>query len=478
MLNVSHAARHACRRLTPALAAALCFAAFAAPAQAADSCRASAARATVPGAATVEPVAANAASSRCQTDTATVADVAPVGPLQLTAPHADTRRESRIIAASVQVAEAKLTLGDAPISVGAVRAGQLVSCAGTRSTTTGFSRVDDLIVNGTPVDVIADRPLDVQVGPVRVRANQVTPAGRTALILDAGDAQVVLGEALASGDACPATGTGDSRGPGGTPGGGAQICPDGATYDSARNVCVIAEPGTAPPAGAPQGSVAGVVVGKPYEGPRGGTVVTLADARQRAKSGTLPDSACLNGSGPDFVVLGTGKADRITGASTPDRILTLGGNDQVSSGLGDDCVDGGAGNDRLTGDRGRDRLWGGTGSDRLGGSQDDDRLYGQSGADVLQGADGKDRLSGGAGKDAVNGGSATDVLYGGPGDDTIHTGYGRDTVSAGAGRDDVNASTAGPASRRLRGGAGRDKLRINRNERRRQRGFERVYVIR
>ena len=42
----------------------------------------------------------------------------------------------------------------------------------------------------------------------------------------------------------------------------------------------------------------------------------------------------------------------------------------------------------------------------------------------------------------------------------------------------MNAATAGPPSKRIRCGTGRDVLRVNRNELRRSRGCERIYSIR
>jgi hypothetical protein len=50
-------------------------------------------------------------------------------------------------------------------------------------------------------------------------------------------------------------------------------------------------------------------------------------------------------------------------------------------------------------------------------------------------------------------------------------------VDGGSGNDRINAATAGPAAK-IKGGKGRDTVRINRNERRRTHGAERVYVIR
>jgi hypothetical protein len=393
----------------------------AAPALAqADSCRASAARSGTPPTVTSEPAVANPEGSPCRTDARAPADAAPVGPFTVSEPSAQTRRGNGVLAATASVKSSQLVLGTSAISTGVVTASQVVSCTNGTSTSSGSSRVDALTIAGTPVPIVADQPFDQTIGGVRVRANQFDGTTRRALILDAGGSQFVLGEAGASGDAC-ATLSDDDDNPGG------QICPDGATYDIARNVCVIYEPSE--PGGV-------IIVGATYQGPSGGTVISLSDARQLASSGDLPKSRCLRGSGPRYVVLGTNRSDRITGTNRRDRILALGGNDHVDGGRNDDCLDG---------NRGGDRVAGGLG---------DDRLFGQGGRDKLTGGLGNDRLYGGAAADSLN------------------TGFGRDYADAGAGNDRVNAASAGRPAKRLLGGKGRDRVWVNRNETRRYRGFE------
>jgi hypothetical protein len=393
----------------------------AAPALAqADSCRASAARSGTPPTVTSEPAVANPEGSPCRTDARAPADAAPVGPLTVSEPSAQTRRGNGVLAATASVKSSQLVLGTSAISTGVVTASQVVSCTNGTSTSSGSSRVEALTIAGNPVDIVADQPFDQTIGGVRVRANQFDGTTRRALILDAGGSQIVLGEAGASGDAC-ATLSDDDDNPGG------QICPDGATYDIARNVCVIYEPSE--PGGV-------IIVGATYQGPSGGTVISLSDARLMASRGDLPTSRCLRGSGPRYVVLGTNRSDRITGTNRRDRILALGGSDHVDGGRNDDCLDG---------NRGGDRVAGGLG---------DDRLFGQGGRDKLTGGLGNDRLYGGAAADSLN------------------TGFGRDYADAGSGNDRVNAASAGRPAKRLLGGKGRDRVWVNRNETRRYRGFE------
>jgi hypothetical protein len=440
----------------------------AASAQAASpsDCRAAAARVAAPPAATVEPTVANVAGAPCATDTQQVAGVAPVGPLAVTAPKATTRLAPGVIAAAASVEGATLDLGGIPVAVGAVAADQTASCADGSSVTTGSSHVDALNVGGTAIPVIAGQALDLNLGVVRVRTNQLDGATRRALVLDVGNVQVVLGEARASGDACATlsgdgsggdgdgdgagsgdgstgaggNGTSGSGGSGGGSGGKASrnICPKGSTYRVEENQCVIVD-------GDGSGSGEGnnvTIVGEPYAGFGGGSVVSLATAQALAKAGKLPDSPCLRGKGADYVVVGTTSGrDRLTGTNGDDRILGLGGNDEVGGGRGADCIDGGSGRDTLTG------------------------------------GDAADELIGRIGNDHLNGGPGADILSGGAGNDTINTSFGADRVTGGSGKDAINASTAGPAAR-IDGGSGRDTVRINANERRRVKRAETIHTLR
>lgn len=207
-----------------------------------------------------------------------------------------------------------------------------------------------------------------------------------------------------------------------------QACASGSALDAASGFCVIRVPGSGV-----QGLQV-IRVGRPFEGPSGGSVLALAEARKRYRS------PCLSGAGPAFAIVGTTRGDRITGTNRADRILTLAGNDRAHGGLGSDCIDGG------------------TGRDILSGAQDRDRVYG------------------GPGSDALNGGPAADRLSGGAGNDTINAAFGADRVFGGAGRDAVNVATAGPRAR-VDCGTGRDTARLNRNERHTVRGCERTIVL-
>jgi len=211
-------------------------------------------------------------------------------------------------------------------------------------------------------------------------------------------------------------------------GGGGQICPTGSIYEPEANVCII--PGTS-------GSSFGtIIIGAPYQGPSGGTVVPLDIARKQ-----FGNSECLRGNNaPKFAIIGTNKADRITGTNKRDRVLARGGKDSVSGGRASDCLDGGSG------------------SDNLSGSIGNDKIYGRTGKDHLNGASGTDRLDGGSGNDSIN------------------AGFGRDRVLGGSGRDLINVATAGPPAR-VDCGSGRDKVRVNHLERNRTKRCEVKYVF-
>jgi len=222
----------------------------------------------------------------------------------------------------------------------------------------------------------------------------------------------------------------DKQIPGGDDDDDTKVCPDGAKLDAAKGVCIIS--------GATSGSSFGdIVTGKPFQGPSGGTVVPLDIARK-----LYGRSPCLAGGGrPLFAIVGTNKADRITGTNIADRIIGLGGNDKLDGGRGNDCVEGRTGGDNISGGLNNDKLYGSTGNDHL------------------------------------NGGPGSDLESAGAGNDTINAAFGRDRALGGSGKDFVNIATAGPPAS-ANCGPGPDVARINKNERKKIRGCERVYVFR
>jgi len=245
-----------------------------------------------------------------------------------------------------------------------------------------------------------------------VRAAHITVASSTPGAPPALD--LVVGEAKVGfdGPVCDPTKQG---GPGPDLG---RVCPLGAVLDPLSNPLVCIIPGSS-------GSSFGtIIVGRPFSGPSGGTVVPIDIARKR-----FGNNVCLRGnSAPKFAIIGTNKRDRITGTNKADRILALGGNDNVGGGRGNDCIDGGTGSDSLSGSLGRDKIYGRSGNDHL------------------------------------NGGPAADLLVAGAGNDTINAAFGRDKSFGGSGNDFINMATAGPPAT-ANCGSGRDKVRFNFNER-------------
>ncbi len=252
----------------------------------------------------------------------------------------------------------------------------------------------------------------------------------------AGVGDYVLGEAQVTrpaGNPCPPGNGGSGAGSGGGgsgsvgsgSGGGSGLdstvapCPTGSTLVASQQLCEIVQ-------GDGEGNI---VVSKPFAGPTGGSVVSLAAARAKMKS------PCLTGKGPKFVVMGTNKANRITAAKTAERILAMGGNDIVIVRRGASCVDGGAGKDTISGGSGKVRLFGGTGNDKLSAKNGSSYISGGNGADRITAGNGRDRVFGGAGKDTITVGTGKDHLFGGAGNDRLRAGGRTEYINGGKGKD-------------------------------------------
>jgi Ca2+-binding RTX toxin-like protein len=406
-------------------------------------CRASALRVTSAGPDHVasEPIRANESGAPCTRQEAGLTDTVMAGGATVATPRAATDIGEAGPAAAASVATLGVSLPGLSVQARGLDAAVAVRCTAGSPSPASSSRVAELVVNGRAItlpDPSAPRTLDL--GPLgSVSVNQVRDDGvtvvRRALVVDTPAADAVGAEAIAAADAdaCAALAAGAGglgAGDGSESDRAGRLCPRGAELDATTRHCVIR-------AGARTGDGrSDITVGRPFEGPSGGTVVALDRARRTARS------ACLRGRGPAYAIFGGTGADRVTGTNQRDRILGRGGKDHLEGGRGDDCMDGG------------------------------------KARDVLTGALGGDSVYGGPGNDAVNGGSGTDVLVGGSGNDSMNTGYGADRVLGGRGRDSINAATAGPAVRKLDCGRGRDTARVNRNELRRVRRCERLYSIR
>ena len=350
---------------------------------------------------------------------------------------------SQTAGAVAKVENLTIQLGGTPVILGVAAATSAASgrcvAGSTAPAFTGTSNVSSLTLGGQvlnldplvnavnqllqPLNQVIDIDQNVQIKTATGLTQQalrvrVLPSAGGAPLVDLVVAESKVG---ANGPVCDPALQGD------TPLG--QICPAGATYDAARNVCII-------PAGTGGSGLGEIIVGPPFTGPSGGTVIPIDVARRR-----FGRSPCLGFSGnPKFAIVGTNKADRITGTNIADRIIGLGGNDRLDGGRGNDCIEGRTGGDNISGALGNDRLFGSTGRDHL------------------------------------NGGPGTDYLSAGSGNDTINAAFGRDRAIGGSGRDFINIATAGPAAS-ASCGSGPDKARINKNERRRVRGCEIVYVF-
>ncbi len=356
-----------------------------------------------------------------------------------------------VAAAGIEAAE--VILGGPFLGVSSATSSISAACVAGVPQYTPASQVATITLAGTPivldgaVQPITDALSEAVGALVEVRLNEVVDlpnggkavrAARVTLIRgEAPFAEVILAESKLgmNGNACqpPSSGTPPPALP-------PSVCPPGSVYDVSHNVCVIPAPGSQTP-GNPVGDITGpgsVVVGPPYTGPSGGTVMTLPQARR-----LFGRSACVKRKpGPLYVVLGTKGRDRITGTNRRDRILGLGGTDRIDGGRGRDCIQGGRAKDFITGGQGRDRMYGGRA------------------------------------RDIVNGDGKTDRLFGGRGNDTINAGYGADRVRGGRGNDKINVATAGRKATVFAGRGKRDKVRCNPRELKRMHGAEIIKVTR
>lgn len=326
--------------------------------------------------------------------------------------------------AKVEQLKVPLTTATTILGVTAANSAATASCVGNIPKLEGTSTLAGVTLGGQ--DLILDSVVSAitdalaPLGPIiEVKVNEqikdatsLTVRALHVKVLQAAGSNPVLDLVVAESRVVAPAGVCERK-ENGTTGKTLKPCPPGSQIDLESERCVI-------PASDTHGVI---VVGRPFEGPSGGTVVALVDARK------LYNSICLKGAGPQYAIVGTKGKDRITGTNKQDRILGLAGSDQLSGGRGNDCLDGG------------------TGGDNLSGSLGNDKIYGLSG------------------KDHLNGGPGTDYLSGGSGNDTINAAYGADRVFGGSGNDFINVATAGKRAT-VSCGSGRDKVRFNHDERR------------
>jgi hypothetical protein len=421
------------------------------------SCTANAVTTQMAGKSKLNPVTAGGDNQDCQVAVAGLPNTAEALSLDSIStartayaavdPHGDVAYQSSPTAAA-GVEDLEVSVGGQLLGVSAANSTLTAACAGGAPRFTPTSEVADISLAGTPIVVdgvvqpTTDEVSDAVGAAVEVRLNEVVDvqgggkavrAARVTLVRgDAPVGEVIVAESRIglNGDACNPDAAGTVP---------PAVCPAGSVYDVEHNVCVIPAPGSQTP-GNPVGDITGpgaVVVGRPYTGPSGGTVMTLPRALQ-----LFPKSRCLKGKGPRYAVVGTRKRDRITGTNRRDRILGRGGTDRIDGGRGGDCIEGGNKKDFITGGQGRDRMYGGRA------------------------------------RDIVNGDGKADRLHGGRGADTLNAGYGADRVWGNGGNDKINVATAGRRATVRAGRGRRDKVRCNPRELKRIHGAEIIKVTR
>lgn len=420
-------------------------------------CRASTARAMLGSATLLEPIIANRPLSPCKTDgdgvnTVSLANqgtqIADAGPAGVFTYSSDSQPTTAGPVAPAAAALASVdgvtipTPSGSIVIVGPATASASYECKGGQVVATGRSDLDLLRVNGQDVTLTPNQNTVIQLGGGSfISANEKTQTTNSLIerVLHVhlqGLLDVVVGEAQVTentSDPCAGTTTTPA-----VPIVPISACPAGSTYNPADQFCEIVGPG---------GTI--IIISRPFQGPTGGTVLALSVARKRFRS------ACLNGAGPDYAIVGTSKADRIIGTRRPERILGLAGNDRIAGQGGADCIDGGSGNDRIYAGNGNSRLYGGSGNDRLWGGNGNNLADGGSGNDHIYLGNGNDRAFGGSGNDVISVGRGNDRVDGGSGNDQISTSDGNDTVLGGSGNDRISV---GNGRDRIDGGPGNDRI--------------------
>jgi hypothetical protein len=195
-------------------------------------------------------------------------------------------------------------------------------------------------------------------------------------------------------------------------------CAPGSVLDSSSGNCVIYD-GTQT-----------IFVSKPFQGPSGGEVVTLADANAHYHS------PCLTGAGPGWALIVSAVDGTAHGTPSSDRIIGLGSGEHIIGLAGDDCIDAQAARAKVSDGNGRDRIYVSTGVNRV---------IAGNGPNVIHGGHGRNWITDGTGNDTIYGGTLPNRIdaygnekhiYGGPGNDRIWTNSIRAYVNCGGGKAD------------------------------------------
>jgi hypothetical protein len=399
------------------------------------SCRASVSRVTLLNSLTVEPLVANKQDAPCATDShgltsvnvpqtsAPAVNVGPAGVLtdSVYAP-GSTMSPAAAAVADVQGVVIPEPGGGQISIVGPVTANAAYACSNGKLTSASGSTLDILYVNGQAIALPSPgEPLTIPLGGlgyINVNEKIVTATSITERVLHVhlnGIADIVVGEAqvdLTRSDPCAGT-TG--------PPPNTNACPPGSTLDPVALVCEIVLPG---------GQI--IIIGPPFTGPSGGTVLALSVARSKY------GGPCLNGPGPKYALIATKPHGRVTGTLKADRIIALGAFERIAGLGGNDCVDGRGNHQTIwEGNGKRVRVYGGPGKTRIGVGNGNDLVYGRHGRDWITAGNGNDTIHGGRGNSRLDVGLGRSHVYGGPGRNRVYAGSDAAKVNCGSGKHNV-----------------------------------------
>lgn len=457
---------------TPA-AGLLAAAAFVSPASAASNtfgCRASVARvSSLSGLPTLEPYVANPSETPCTTGSSGLATgtvnlsaldglgEVSVGPAEA---YTESVNDGSDLGASALTSVSGVSIptgtAGALTIVGPAQAAASYECENGSVQATASSTLSVVQLGGQTINLPAPGAPDrIQLGGgsyIALNENTTTGTWITEQLVHvhlSGIADVVIGEATVDQPAANAcvgitgsggggggsgatggTGAGGTSPSAGTGTGASDICPVGSTLVPPSGMCEIltAGPGgtTSIPVSAPGANTI-----------LGGSVMSLAQARKLYGAKT----ACLNGAGPRWVVVGTRKSDRITVSKVRMRVMGLGGNDRITvKGGNRTCVNGGAGNDVITNkEKNRVTVFGANGNDHITLGNGPGFVLGGKGNDRIVAGNGRVNLQGNAGKDYIKAGNGRDQLNGGSGNDTLIAGIGKDRLNGGPGNNRLTA---------------------------------------
>jgi hypothetical protein len=306
--------------------------------------------------------------------------------------------------------------------VGPVTSSASYGCSNGKLVSSSGSTLDVLYIAGKAIALPSPgAPLTIQLGGgsyVAINEKTTTSTSITERVLHvhlAGIADIVVGEATVD-----YSGSDPCAGSSGPPP-NLNACPAGSTLDPVHLVCVIILPG---------GVV--IVVGPPFTGPTGGTVLAVSVARKKYKS------PCLNGPGPKYALIVTKSHGRATGTLKADRILALGPYERIAGLGGNDCIDGRSHNQTIWDGNGKSpRIYGGTGKTRIGVGNGNGHIYGRKGADWITAGNGNDWIYGGSSSSRIDVGLGRNHVFGGPKNNRIYDASGHGVVRCGSGKRNV-----------------------------------------